>query len=190
MNSIIKQAAVLFLLMTLLTGVLYPALITGIAQIAFPRQANGSLIMEGKSIKGSRLIGQPFSNPRYFWGRLSTTSPFPYNSAASSGSNEGALNPNLKQRSQERVNALKQSYTENNRPIPVDLITASASGLDPHITPAAAYYQVPRVAKARRIKEEKVKQLVDRLIENRQFGFLGEPRVNTLLLNQELDRLN
>jgi K+-transporting ATPase ATPase C chain len=172
---------------TVITGIIYPLFVTGIAQAFFHRQANGSLIEEnGKSI-GSELIGQPFSDPKYFWGRLSATAPFPYNAAASSGSNYGPLNPALREAIQARIDALKAVDPDNNQPIPVDLVTFSASGLDPDISIAAADYQIPRVARYRGLSVEQVSALVSRFTEGRQFGILGEPRVNVLQLNLSLD---
>ena len=185
----LKPALILFALLTLLTGVLYPALITGIAQVIFPHQANGSLIVANGQAVGSTLIGQPFDDPKYFWGRLSATSPYPYNAAASSGSNLGPTNPNLISEVQGRIDALHAADPGNTQPIPVDLVTSSASGLDPDISPAAAYYQVPRVARTRGLSEEAVRSLVDQFIQGRQLGFLGEPRVNALALNMALDEL-
>jgi K+-transporting ATPase ATPase C chain len=161
--------------------------VTGIAQAFFHHQANGSLIeKDGRNI-GSGLIGQPFSDPKYFWGRLSATSPFPYNAAASSGSNYGPTNPALVDAVQARIDALKAVDPANNQPIPVDLVTSSASGLDPDISLAAANYQVARVARYRGLPEEQVKAFVDRFTRGRQFGILGEPRVNVLQLNLALD---
>jgi K+-transporting ATPase KdpC subunit len=185
----LKPALILFALLTLLTGVLYPLVVTGIAQLVFPRQANGSLIIRDGQTVGSTLIGQPFDDPKYFWGRLSATSPFPYNAAASSGSNLGPSNPALMAAVQARIDALKAADPGNTLPIPVDLVTASASGLDPHISVAAAYYQVPRVARARGMTEAAVIALINQYTEGRQFGFLGEPRVNVLLLNLALNEI-
>jgi K+-transporting ATPase ATPase C chain len=185
------KAAVIFLgLFTLLTGIIYPLVVTAIAQVAFHHQANGSLI-ESKDSKyiGSELIGQPFDEARYFWGRPSATMPFPYNASSSSGSNYGPLNPALTDGIQKRINALKAVDPGNTSPIPVDLVTYSASGLDPHISIAAALYQVPRVARERGLSESQVLALVSRFTQGRQFGILGEPRVNVLLLNEALDRL-
>ena len=176
-------------LFTVLTGIIYPLVVTGIAQTAFSHQANGSLIVKDGNSTGSELIGQPFSDPRYFWGRLSATASFPYNAAASSGSNYGPLNPALTESIQAHIEALKAVDPENNQPIPVDLVTSSASGLDPDISVAAALYQVPRVARYRGLSEEQVRALVDRFTEGRQFGILGEPRVNVLKLNLALDEL-
>jgi K+-transporting ATPase ATPase C chain len=184
------RIALIFLgLFTVITGFVYPLVVTGLAQAIFHRQANGSLINEnGKNI-GSELIGQPFSDPRYFWGRLSATTPFPYNAASSSGSNYGPTNPALRDAIQARIEALKAVDPGNNEPIPVDLVTYSASGLDPDISIAAANYQVPRVARYRGLSEEQVYALVNRFTESRQFGILGEPRVNVLQLNLALDEV-
>lgn len=182
------RIALVFLgIFTVITGVIYPLFVTGMAQAFFHHQANGSLIEEnGKSV-GSELIGQPFSDPKYFWGRLSATAPFPYNAAASSGSNYGPSNPALREAIQARIDALKAVDPDNNQPIPVDLVTFSASGLDPDISVAAADYQVPRVARYRGLSEEQVYTLVNRFTKGRQFGILGEPRVNVLQLNLSLD---
>ena len=183
----LRIAIIFLVLFTVITGIIYPLVVTGIAQAFFHHQANGSLIEEnGKNI-GSQLIGQPFSDPRYFWGRLSATTPFPYNAASSSGSNYGPTNPALREAVQARIDALKTVDPDNNQPIPVDLVTYSASGLDPHISIAAANYQVPRVARYRGLSEEQVYTLVNRFTEGRQFGILGEPRVNVLQLNLALD---
>ncbi len=177
------------LLLTLITGVLYPLLVTGIAQVVFPRHANGSVITENGQVRGSELIGQPFSDPRYFWGRLSATAPYAYNAGASSGSNYGPLNEDGQQAVQDRIAALKQADPQNTAPIPVDLVTASGSGLDPHISPAAAAYQVARVARARGLSEDQIRQRVQHYTQDRTFGLLGEPRVNVLQLNVALDEL-
>ncbi len=187
MRRLIKTSLLMLLTLTLITGVAYPLLVTGIVQLVFPKQANGSLLHEKGKLVGSELIGQPFDDPKYFWSRLSATGPFAYNAAASSGSNLGPTNEALLQAVAARVQALRQADSSNTQPIPVDLVTASASGLDPHISPAAAYYQVSRVARARNLDENFVRQLVERHIEGRQLGFLGEPRVNVLKLNLELD---
>jgi K+-transporting ATPase ATPase C chain len=184
----LRPALVLLVTFTVITGVVYPLLVTGIAQALFPHQANGSLIVEDGKVVGSELIGQPFDDPKYFWSRPSATSPFPYNAAASSGSNLGPTNPALIKAVQERVDALRAADPGNTAPVPVDLVTASASGLDPHISPAAALYQVRRVARARGMAEDAVQAVVERHTEGRQFGYLGEPRVNVLLLNLALDR--
>jgi K+-transporting ATPase KdpC subunit len=184
-----RSAALVWLFLTAVTGLVYPALVTGIAQVAFPFQANGSLVHHQGRVRGSALIGQPFSDPKYFWGRPSATSPYPYNAAASSGSNLGPTNPELLARVKERVDALRRSHPGSDRLIPVDLVTASGSGLDPHLSPAAALYQVPRVARARGIPKVTVARLVAQRVENRWFGILGEPRVNVLKLNLALDDL-
>jgi potassium-transporting ATPase KdpC subunit len=183
----IRVSLILIVLLTVVTGVIYPLVITGIAQVTFPAQANGSLIFKGGQPVGSALIGQPFDDPKYFWSRPSATSPFPDNAAASSGSNQGPLNPALAQAVQGRVDALRAADPGNAAPVPVDLVTASGSGLDPHISPAAALYQVPRVARERKLDVETVRTLVERHIEGRTFGLLGEPRVNVLALNLALD---
>jgi K+-transporting ATPase ATPase C chain len=184
------RIALIFLgLFTIVTGIIYPLAVTGFAQAFFHYQANGSLIEgDGKKV-GSELIGQPFNDPRYFWGRLSATSPFPYNATASSGSNYGPLNPALREAIQARINTLRAVDPDNNQPIPVDLVTFSASGLDPHISITAANYQVLRVARYRDLSEEQVYALVNDYTEGRQFGILGEPRVNVLELNLALDRV-
>jgi K+-transporting ATPase ATPase C chain len=174
-------------LFTLITGCLYPLAVTALSQLIFPDKANGSLIVkEGKTL-GSELIGQPFSDPKYFWSRPSATAPYPYNAGASSGSNYGPLNSALLDRVKTSVKDLKAADHENNRPIPVDLVTSSGSGLDPHISVAAALYQIPRVARSRGIREREVRATVDRCTEGRQFGFLGEACVNVLKLNLALD---
>jgi len=183
----LRPALIMLIVLTVLTGVIYPAIVTGIAQLVFPRQANGSLIVKDGKVIGSALIGQPFDDPKYFWGRPSATSPFGYNAASSSGSNLSPTNPALIKGVQERVDALRAADPGNTAPVPVDLVTASGSGLDPHISPAAALYQVNRVAKARKLDPAAVRDLVERHTEGRQFGFLGEPRVNVLALNLALD---
>ncbi|MDD5461910.1 MAG: potassium-transporting ATPase subunit KdpC [Methylococcales bacterium] len=184
----LKPAIILFVLLSVLTGVIYPAVVTGLAQLLFPYQANGSLITgkNGKLID-SRLIGQPFRSPGYFWGRPSATGPFPYNAGASSGSNLGPTNPALVDAVKARIEALKAADPDNKAPVPVDLITASGSGLDPHISPAAADYQIKRVAKVRKVNPGKLQELVNAHTEARQWGFLGEPRVSVLTLNLALD---
>ncbi len=189
MSQQLKPALVLFLLLTVLTGVVYPLAVTVVAQTAFPHQANGSLVFRGTDVAGSALIGQPFDDPKYFWGRLSATAPFAYNAAASSGSNLGPLNPALVDAVKARVDALRAADPDNHAPVPVDLATASGSGLDPHVSPAAAHWQVPRVARARGLDPATVDALVTRNTEGRQWGFLGEPRVNVLALNLALDAL-
>jgi len=182
-----KQAFLLLLMFSLLTGVLYPLAITGIAQVVFPRQANGSLIHRGGKPVGSSLVGQPFTDLKYFWSRPSATTPMPYNAESSSGSNLGPTNPDLAKTVQERIALLKKADPNNDAPIPVDLVTSSASGLDPHISPAAAEYQVARVARARNLNEQTVRQLVAKHTEGRALGLLGEPRVNVVELNLDLD---
>jgi K+-transporting ATPase ATPase C chain len=183
----LRAASMMLLLLSGLTGVVYPLIVTGIAQLIFPGQANGSLIMKDGKPVGSALIGQPFDDPKYFWGRPSATSPFPYNASASSGSNLGPTNPDLLKTVTDRADALKKADPGNTARVPVDLVTASGSGLDPHITPAAALYQVSRVARARGTDEASVRLLVERHIKGRQLGLLGEPRVNVLRLNLALD---
>jgi K+-transporting ATPase ATPase C chain len=187
MAANLRPALMSLIVLTLATGVAYPLLVTGIAQAVFPFQANGSLIAKGGTVVGSALIGQRFDDPKYFWGRPSGTSPFGYNAAASSGSNLSPTNPALVNAVQARVEALQAADPGNTAPVPVDLVTASASGLDPHISPAAALYQVPRVARERKLSPDAVRALVDRHTEGRQLGFLGEPRVNVLALNLALD---
>jgi K+-transporting ATPase ATPase C chain len=190
MFRIIKPALVMLGAFILVTGLAYPLFMTGVAQVVFPAQANGSLVLaaDGSPV-GSALIGQDFSEPKYFWGRLSATAEKPYNAATSGGSNYSVLNDSLKEAAQARIDALKAADPENTLPIPVDLVTASGSGLDPHISPASAYYQVGRVAKARGLASEKVRELVRLHIEQPFFGIIGEPRVNVLSLNLALDEL-
>jgi len=183
----LKIALLMLVVLTLLTGVAYPLFVTGIAQGLFARQANGSLIEKAGKTAGSELIGQPFSGPKYFWGRPSATGPVPYNAAASSGSNLGPTNPALREAVQARIAALEAVDPDNPRPIPVDLVTTSASGLDPHISPASAEYQIGRVARARGLDVAAVRALVPRHTEGRQLGVLGEVRVNVLSLNLALD---
>lgn len=189
MNNLIRPAVSVFAGLTLLTGLAYPLVVTGTAQLLFPEQANGSIVeRDGKAI-GSSLIGQNFSEPRHFWGRPSATSPTPYNGNASSGSNLGPLNPALVDAVKARVAALREADPGNVAPVPVDLVTASASGLDPHISVAAADYQVTRVARVRGLAPDRVAALVGQHTEGRLLGLLGEPRVNVLALNLALDRL-
>lgn len=185
--ALIRPALMLLLVFTLLLGLVYPVIITGIAHVAFPSAAQGSLVRDGDRIVGSSLIGQPVDDPRYFWGRPSATAPVPYNAAASAGSNLGPMNPALRAAVAARMNALHEADPPNQSPVPVDLVTSSGSGLDPHISPAAAYYQVARVARARNLSVARVQALVDDAVEPRTFGFIGEARVNVLLLNLALD---
>jgi K+-transporting ATPase ATPase C chain len=188
MRSEIRPAILLLLVLTLITGVLYPLLVTGIAQVAFPRQANGSLIVRNGVVVGSSWIGQEFSEPKYFWGRLSATSP-PYNAGASSGSNLGPTNAALIDAVKARIAALRAADPGATLPVPVDLVTASGSGLDPHFSVAAAEYQVARVARARGLTPEAVRSLVLRHTIGRLLGVIGEPVVNVLELNLALDEL-
>ena len=187
MMAHLRPALILLFLLTLITGVVYPLLVTGIAQAVFPYQANGSLIARDGKVMGSALIGQPFDDPKYFWGRPSATSPYGYNAGSSSGSNLGPTNPAQITAVQGRVDALRAADPDNKAPVPVDLVTASSSGLDPHITPAAALYQVPRVARERKLSPDALRALVEQHTEGRQLGFLGESRVNVLALNLALD---
>jgi K+-transporting ATPase ATPase C chain len=178
------------LLFTVITGLLYPLLVTGIAQVAFPDRANGSLRKRGGTTVGSELIGQPFSDPKYFWSRPSATSPFPYNAGASTGSNYGPTNPALLDEVRGRIADLKKVDSFNTVPVPVDLVTSSGSGLDPHVSVASAIYQVPRVARVRGLSEDRVREIVDRCTEGRSLGFIGEPHVNVLDMNLALDDIH
>ncbi len=187
MKSLFRPLIVVFVVLVAVTGLAYPAVMTVFGQAVFPAQANGSLIETGGRVVGSALIGQQFDAPQYFWGRLSATSPMPYNAAGSGGSNLGPLNPALKDQVKSRLDALKAAGTDLSQPVPVDLVTASASGLDPEISPAAADYQVARVARARKMADADVRRLVADHTSGRQFGVLGEPRVNVLKLNLALD---
>lgn len=185
--SELRPALIVFALLTVLTGIAYPLVVTGIGQAAFHSRANGSIIESGGRAVGSQLLGQPFSGPRYFWSRPSATAPAPYNGAVSSGSNQGPINPALESAVKDRIAALRAADPDNTAPVPVDLVTASGSGLDPHISPAAAEYQVKRVARERKMSEDEVRKQVDEHTEGRTFGLFGEPRVNVLELNLALD---
>jgi K+-transporting ATPase ATPase C chain len=187
MSRLIRNALTMLVVMTVITGLIYPMVATGVAQVLFPHQANGSLIeRDGKPI-GSELIGQNFDDPKYFWGRPSATTPQPYNGTASNGSNLGPTNTALRDAVQQRIDALRKADPGNTAPVPADLVTASGSGLDPEITPAAAQYQVARVARIRHLSEQQVQILVAQFTRGRQLGLLGEPRVNVLQLNLALD---
>ena len=185
----LKPALLMLIVLTILTGLIYPFVVTGIAQVVFPYRANGSLIQRDGKAVGSDLIGQPFSGAKYFWSRPSATSPYPYNAAASSGSNQGPTNPALTDAVTARVKALRDADPGNTSAVPVDLVTASGSGLDPHISPAAAQYQIARVARERGWDAAAVRTLVAQHTEGRQLGVLGEPRVNVLELNLALDAM-
>jgi potassium-transporting ATPase KdpC subunit len=187
MRAHIRPAIVSLALLSAVTGLAYPAIVTVVAQLVFPRQANGSLVIKDGKTVGSSLIGQPFDDPKYFWGRPSATTPFADNAGASSGSNLSPTNPDLIKTVQGRVDALRAADPGNTAAVPVDLVTASGSGLDPHISPAAAFYQVGRVARSRKLDATVVRDLVERHVEGRQLGLLGEPRVNVLALNLALD---
>jgi potassium-transporting ATPase KdpC subunit len=189
MKSMFRPLIVLFVVLTAITGLAYPAVMTGFGQAVFSSQANGSLLEQNGKVVGSELIGQQFDAPKYFWGRLSATSPMPYNAAGSSASNIGPLNSALTDEVKGRLDALKAAGTDMSQPVPVDLVTSSGSGLDPEITPAAAAYQVARVAKTRNLQPTDVQALVDRYTQGRQFGLIGEPRVNVLKLNLALDAM-
>ena len=185
----LKSGLTMLVYLTVITGIVYPLVVTVASQILFSHQANGSLIMRESKPAGSELIGQPFSNPKYFWSRPSATGPYPYNAGASSGSNQGPINPALTDAVAARIKALRDADPSNTAPVPVDLVTASGSGLDPQISPAAAYYQAGRVARARGIDPNRVRAMVAENTKGRQFGILGEPRVNVLELNLTLDGL-
>jgi K+-transporting ATPase ATPase C chain len=189
MRAHLRPALALLLGFTLLTGIVYPAVVTLLSRVVFPDQANGSLILKDGKAVGSRLIGQPFDDPKYFWGRPSATAPVPYNAGASSGSNQGPTNPALRDAVKARIEALRKSDPDAKLPVPVDLVTASGSGLDPHISPAAALYQVHRVARARGLAEDRIRSLVTEHTSGRRLGILGEPGVNVLELNLALDAL-
>jgi K+-transporting ATPase ATPase C chain len=188
-HSVLRPALVLLAVLTLLTGLIYPLAVTGVAQLVFPRAAAGSLVVRGGQALGSALIGQSFSDPRHFWSRPSATTPQPYNGAGSTGSNLGPLNPALLDAVKARIAALRAADPANTAPVPVDLVTASASGLDPHISVAAAQYQAARVARARALPEARLRALIDAHTEGRLLGVIGEPRVNVLELNLALDSL-
>jgi K+-transporting ATPase ATPase C chain len=185
----LRPAAGLLFLFTILTGLVYPCVVTGIAQLTMSGKANGSFIESGGKPIGSALIGQPFSDPKHFWSRPSATLPYPYNASSSAGSNQGPTNPALIEAVKDRIKALRDADPGNNAPVPVDLVTASGSGLDPNISPAAAEYQVPRVAKARGLPADRIRALVAQYTQGRQLGFLGEPVVDVLQLNLALDKL-
>jgi K+-transporting ATPase ATPase C chain len=186
MKDALRTSVVMLAILTVLTGVAYPLLVTAVAQVVFPSQANGSLIVRDGTLVGSSLVGQSFTADGSFWGRPSATSPVPYNAASSAGSNLGPLNPDLRSGVEERIDELRMG-DPGLKPVPVDLVTASGSGLDPHISPASAEAQVPRVARARGMSEDELRRLVARHVEGRQLGLLGEPRVNVLRLNLALD---
>jgi len=185
----LRTALLMLIALTGLTGIAYPLAVTGIAQLVFPGSANGSLVMDGDTARGSALIGQPFDDPKYFWSRPSATGPFPDNAAVSSGSNLGPTNEKLTDAVKGRIDALRAVDPDNESKIPVDLVSASGSGLDPHLSPAAVYYQAGRVARARGLAPGAVEKLIAERTEGRWLGLLGEPRVNVLLLNLALDRL-
>lgn len=190
MKTLLRPALTLFVLLSLITGIVYPAVVYGVAQALFPHAANGSLVFRDGKPVGSSLIGQNFSSPQYFWGRPSATGPYPDNATASGGSNLGPLNPALTDAVKARIAALRQADPANSQPVPVDLVTASASGLDPDISPAAAAYQVPRVAQARHLTAAQVQTLVAQNTQQRQWWILGEARVNVLNLNLALDAIH
>ncbi|REG61667.1 K+-transporting ATPase ATPase C chain [Paraburkholderia sp. BL6669N2] len=189
MKNLLRPLIVIFAVLAAVTGLAYPAVMTAVGQAAFHDQANGSLLEQDGKVVGSKLIGQQFDAPQYFWGRLSATSPMPYNAQGSGGSNLGPTNPALLDEIKGRLDALKAAGTDMSKPVPVDLVTSSGSGLDPEISPAAAAYQIERVAKARKLAANDVQALVDRYTSGRQFGILGEPRVNVLQLNLALDEM-
>ncbi len=189
MKTLLRPAVSVFILLSLITGLIYPLVVTGLGHNLFPSQANGSLISKNGTLIGSELIGQNFTGPSYFWGRPSATTPNPYNATGSTGSNQGPLNPALVEAVKARINALHVADPHNTAPIPVDLVTASASGLDPHISVAAALYQAERVARQRHLPSTQVHQLIEQYTQGRQWHLLGEPRVNVLKLNLALDNL-
>ncbi len=187
MTTIIRNSIMALLLFAILTGIIYPVVVTGISQVVFPHRANGNIITKNGKAVGSSLLGQQFENPKYFWGRLSATTPYPYNGGSSTGSNLGPNNPDLVKAAQARIDALHAADPANTEKIPVDLVTASGSGLDPHISPAAAEYQLHRVAKIRGIDEAKMRTLIEQHTKGRWIGLVGEPVVNVLELNLALD---
>jgi potassium-transporting ATPase KdpC subunit len=189
-TTMLKSALIVFVMLTIITGIAYPLAVTAVAQLAFPHQTNGSLIVNADKIVGSELLGQGFDDPKYFWGRPSATAAFPYDASSSTGSNLGPTNPDQLKAVHGRLDAIHQAQPNDSRPVPIELVTASASGLDPEISPAAAEYQITRIAKARGLSEEKVRTLVATQTQGRTFGVLGEPRVNVLKLNLALDSLN
>ncbi|WER46917.1 potassium-transporting ATPase subunit KdpC [Cupriavidus sp. WKF15] len=189
-GGLLRPALVVFAALSLLTGLLYPGVITAISKAVFPQQAAGSLIVRDGKVVGSALIGQPFSDPKYFWGRLSATAPMPYNAAASAGSNLGPSNPALSDAARARIEALRAAGPDNKAAVPVDLVTASGSGLDPHISIAAADYQAPRVARLRGLPPEKVQELIQANTESPSLAVLGDPGVNVLKLNLALDAVS
>jgi len=189
MLTMIRTSLMALLLFTIFTGLIYPLAVTGLAQAIFPSQANGSIITKNGKLIGSSLLGQQFEDPRFFWGRLSATRPYPYNGGSSSGSNFGQNNPDLMKAAQTRLQALRAVDPGNEAKIPVDLVTASGSGLDPHISPAAAEYQLHRVAKARGLDEAKVRNIVANNLKGRWLGAIGEPAINVLMLNLMLDEM-
>lgn len=189
MKTLLRPAVSLFILLTAVTGIAYPLAVTGVAKLAFPEAADGSLIVKDGKAVGSRLIGQNFTDPKYFWGRPSATGPTPYNASASGGSNQGPLNPALVDAVKGRIETLQAADPANPLPIPADLVNASASGLDPHISPAAAAYQIARVTRLRQLQPTAVQALVSQHTEGRQWGVFGEPRINVLQLNIALDTL-
>lgn len=189
MKTLLRPAVSVFILLSLITGLIYPFTVTGLGQALFHKQANGSLIEKDGKVIGSELIGQNFTDPKYFWGRPSATTPFPYNATGSTGSNQGPLNPALAEAIKARIQALQTADPANSAPIPVDLVTASASGLDPHISVAAALYQAERVARQRHLPLTRVHELIKQYTQDRQWHLFGEPRVNVLKLNLALDEL-
>jgi K+-transporting ATPase ATPase C chain len=189
MGKQIKPALIIFGLLVILTGLIYPGVITGLAQLIFPHQANGSLITQNGQVVGSELLGQQFTDPKYFWGRLSDTGNYPYNASVSGGSNYSVLNPNVEQAVKQRLADLKVADPTNTLPVPVDLVTSSGSGLDPNISLEAAQYQLPRVARLRGLSIDQIQALINQYTTGRFLGFIGEPRVNVLKLNLALDGL-